>query len=177
MMDEAPAIRVPHPGPRTRAVLERLRRDEVGAGLSFGLGDDPPVLARASGAMIEDPRRQSFLGYGRRVWFSEPGPFSPSSRGCVHRTALPGAAGDVDGGRHSARTCLSVCRRWSALGYQAILATSGSEAVETALKLIRRATGRTGVVAFTGGFHGRTLGALSLMGRRSQRHGSWLARR
>ncbi len=56
-------------------------------------------------------------------------------------------------------------------GYQAILATSGSEAVETALKLIRRATGRTGIVAFTGGFHGRTLGALSLMGRRSQRQG------
>lgn len=39
---------------------------------------------------------------------------------------------------------------------------SGAEAVEGAVKLARHATGRQGVIAFTGGFHGRTLGALSL---------------
>lgn len=39
---------------------------------------------------------------------------------------------------------------------------SGAEAVEAALKLARYATGRPNVVAFTGGFHGRTLGALSV---------------
>ena len=38
---------------------------------------------------------------------------------------------------------------------------SGSEANETALKLARRFTGRPGVVAMRGGFHGRTLGALA----------------
>ena len=39
---------------------------------------------------------------------------------------------------------------------------SGSEAIEAALKLARRVTGRPGIVAFTGGFHGRTIGAASI---------------
>lgn len=39
---------------------------------------------------------------------------------------------------------------------------SGAEAVEGAIKLARYATGRQGIIGFTGGFHGRTLGALSL---------------
>ena len=36
---------------------------------------------------------------------------------------------------------------------------SGSEAIEAALKLARRVTGRPGIIAFRGGFHGRTYGA------------------
>jgi 4-aminobutyrate aminotransferase len=39
---------------------------------------------------------------------------------------------------------------------------SGSEAIEAALKLARRVTGRPGIVAFRGAFHGRTLGAASI---------------
>jgi 4-aminobutyrate aminotransferase len=39
---------------------------------------------------------------------------------------------------------------------------SGSEAVEGALKLARRATGRPAIIAFEGGFHGRTFGAASV---------------
>lgn len=39
---------------------------------------------------------------------------------------------------------------------------SGAEAVEGAIKLARHATGRQGVIGFIGGFHGRTMGALSL---------------
>jgi 4-aminobutyrate aminotransferase len=39
---------------------------------------------------------------------------------------------------------------------------SGSEAIEAALKLARRVTGRPGIVAFSGAFHGRTLGATSI---------------
>jgi 4-aminobutyrate aminotransferase len=39
---------------------------------------------------------------------------------------------------------------------------SGAEAVEGALKLARYATGRQGIVSFTGAFHGRTLGAVSV---------------
>jgi acetylornithine/succinyldiaminopimelate/putrescine aminotransferase len=40
-------------------------------------------------------------------------------------------------------------------------ANSGSEANETALKLARTWTGKTGVIAMKGGFHGRTLGSLA----------------
>jgi 4-aminobutyrate aminotransferase len=39
---------------------------------------------------------------------------------------------------------------------------SGAEAVEGAIKLARHVTGRQGIIAFSGAFHGRTLGALSL---------------
>ncbi|MGI9113181.1 MAG: aspartate aminotransferase family protein [Gaiellaceae bacterium] len=41
-------------------------------------------------------------------------------------------------------------------------ANSGTEAVEAALKLVRFASGRPTVIAFGGGFHGRTLGSLSI---------------
>ncbi len=43
-----------------------------------------------------------------------------------------------------------------------IFLNSGSEAVEAALKLARRSSGRPGIVAFRGGFHGRTFGAASV---------------
>jgi len=39
---------------------------------------------------------------------------------------------------------------------------SGAEAVEGALKLARHVTGRQGIIAFSGAFHGRTLGAVSV---------------
>ncbi|MDQ2075626.1 aspartate aminotransferase family protein [Marinimicrobium sp. ABcell2] len=39
---------------------------------------------------------------------------------------------------------------------------SGSEAVETAVRLARHATGRSNIIAFHGGFHGRTMAAASL---------------
>jgi acetylornithine/succinyldiaminopimelate/putrescine aminotransferase len=44
------------------------------------------------------------------------------------------------------------------------LTSSGAEAVEGALKTARKATGRTRLVAFEGGFHGDTFGALSVGG-------------
>ena len=46
---------------------------------------------------------------------------------------------------------------------------SGTEANETALKIARQATGRRETVAFHGGFHGRTLGALAACGFESYR--------
>jgi acetylornithine/N-succinyldiaminopimelate aminotransferase len=54
-------------------------------------------------------------------------------------------------------------------GAQAFFCNSGAEAVEAALKYARRATGKTGVVALEGGFHGRTLGALSVTGQPAKR--------
>ena len=43
--------------------------------------------------------------------------------------------------------------------------STGAEAVENAIKIARAATGRPGVIAFQGGFHGRTLLALGLTGK------------
>lgn len=46
-----------------------------------------------------------------------------------------------------------------------MLTNSGAEAAENALKIARAATGRTAVIAFDGGFHGRTLATLNLNGK------------
>ncbi len=46
-----------------------------------------------------------------------------------------------------------------------ILLTTGAEAVENAVKIARYSTGRPGVIAFEGAFHGRTLMALGLTGK------------
>jgi diaminobutyrate-2-oxoglutarate transaminase len=48
----------------------------------------------------------------------------------------------------------------------------GANAVEAALKLARKVTGRTEVIAFTGGFHGMTLGALSVTSNKLHREGA-----
>src|SRR5437879_203830 len=47
---------------------------------------------------------------------------------------------------------------------KAIFFSTGAEAVENAVKIARAATGRSAVISFSGGFHGRTLLALSLTG-------------
>ncbi|WP_323798310.1 diaminobutyrate--2-oxoglutarate transaminase [Nisaea sp.] len=49
---------------------------------------------------------------------------------------------------------------------------TGTNAVEAALKLARKVTGRSTVLAFTGGFHGMTLGALSATSNRNSRAAS-----
>lgn len=54
-------------------------------------------------------------------------------------------------------------------GAQAFFCNSGAEAIEAALKYARRATGKSGVVALEGSFHGRTLGALSATGQPEKR--------
>ncbi len=46
---------------------------------------------------------------------------------------------------------------------------SGTEANEVALKIARRATGRSKIIAMEQGFHGRTIGALSVTGKASLR--------
>lgn len=43
-----------------------------------------------------------------------------------------------------------------------MLTSTGAEAVENAIKIARQATGRQGIIAFTGGFHGRTLLGMTL---------------
>ena len=46
-----------------------------------------------------------------------------------------------------------------------VLVTTGAEAVENSVKIARAYTGRRGLIAFSGGFHGRTMMALGLTGK------------
>ena len=49
---------------------------------------------------------------------------------------------------------------------------TGADAVEAALKLARKVTGRTGVIAFSGAYHGMSMGALSATGSGKARRGA-----
>ena len=65
---------------------------------------------------------------------------------------------------------VALCERLNRLApgpgpHKSLLLTTGAEAVENAVKIARVATGRPGVIAFSGGFHGRTLLSLALTGK------------
>lgn len=65
---------------------------------------------------------------------------------------------------------VAVCEKLNALApgdfaKKTLLVTTGAEAVENAVKIARAATGRPGVIAFTAGYHGRTLLTLGLTGK------------
>jgi predicted acetylornithine/succinylornithine family transaminase len=54
-------------------------------------------------------------------------------------------------------------------GASTFFCNSGAEAVEAAIKYARKSTGKTGIVALEGSFHGRTMGALSVTGQPAKR--------
>lgn len=62
---------------------------------------------------------------------------------------------------------IDVCERINSLtpgafDKRSVLLTTGSEAVESAIKVARAATGRTGIIAFTGAYHGRTFMTMAM---------------
>jgi acetylornithine aminotransferase len=79
--------------------------------------------------------------------------FASAAEGCaVYRPGVGGLAADASSHRAQAFFC-----------------NSGAEANEAALKYARKATGKHGVIALDGGFHGRTLGSLSVTGQAAKR--------
>ncbi len=65
---------------------------------------------------------------------------------------------------------IALCEKLNALApfkgpAKTILFTTGAEAAENAVKIARAATGRSAVIAFTGGFHGRTMMTMAMTGK------------
>ena len=85
---------------------------------------------------------------------------APSARHGVRRVR------DREPGEAGAARSSSCSRRRSTRVY---FTNSGTEAVECALKVARKFTGRAGFVAFDGAYHGDTMGALALAGNRAMR--------
>lgn len=167
---DAPIISIPHPGPKSRAIIERLSGVEARSGLTFGMADSPVVLESAQGAVITDPDGNRFLDMVAGFGSLNLGHSHPDITQAVAQQAALGS--QAMSFTSEIRVQLLEALVASQPGdFRALLASSGSEAVETALKLARRATGRSGIVGFSGGFHGRTVGALALMGKQSQRDG------
>ncbi len=145
---------------------------DFGAGIAVvGLGHRHPAVTEAAHAQLDR------LWHASNLYWTEPmlrlaGLLSERMReGGSHAASrprqraplgmCPGEAGDSSAGNPLPR--IPGLRKES-VGAQAVFCNSGAEANEAALKVARKATRRSRVVALDGGFHGRTYGALSATG-------------
>jgi 4-aminobutyrate aminotransferase-like enzyme len=164
-----PSLITPIPGPRSRALAEKLRRFES-RNVTY-LADDFPVFwERAEGTNVWDADGNRFLDLTSAFGVSSLGHTPPPARAALVEQSrnLLHAMGDV----HPTALKAELCARLSALTFErwntgtgkVVLGCSGSDAVEAALKTSLLHSRKSGVIAFTGGYHGLGLGALSTAG-------------
>ncbi|HZU19592.1 MAG TPA: aspartate aminotransferase family protein [Gaiellaceae bacterium] len=149
------------PGPRSTAILDRLRTS-VSSALSITF---PIVAAEARGVTLTDVDGNTFIDFAGGV-------------GCLnvghsHPHVVEAAQEQLERFSHTDFTVVpyevyaTLAERLLALApfrgpAKAAFFNAGTEAVENAVKFARAYTGRSGVLAFEGAFHGRTYLALAL---------------
>ena len=162
-----PALLTAVPGPRSRALAKRLAAVES---RNVTCQDPFPPLfwERALASNVWDADGNRFVDLGAGFGVVGLGHAHPRVVEAVARqmAALPHAMGDV----YPAVTKLELLEALAARfpggnPARGVLGSSGSDAVEIALKTALLATGRPGVVAFEGAYHGLTFGALEVTSR------------
>ena len=157
----APRIRTELPGPRARALIAR---DESVASPSLTRAY-PLVAESGSGMVVTDVDGNTFLDFAAGIAVCSTGHSHPAVVAAIKEQAdrlIHIAATDFYEPRYT-----EFMERLAAIApfdekARVFLTNSGTEAVEGAIKLARYHTHRPGIIAFEGGFHGRTMGALSL---------------
>ena len=160
-MTRAIELRTAIPGPRSREILDRKER-VVADPLSVYL---PVVIEEGRGATLTDVDGNTFIDFTGGV-------------GCLnvghsHPRVVEAAQEQLARFSHTDFTIVpyevyvTLAERLIALSpfrsaAKAAFFNAGTEAVENAIKFARAYTGRPAVIAFEGGFHGRTLLSLSL---------------
>ncbi len=149
------------PGPRSREWFER-RAAAVPQGV---FNTHPIVTARASGAIVEDVDGNRLIDFATGIAVLNVGHTSPE----VVRAAQRQLELDTHTCFHvtANEPYIELAERLNVLApgeapKKTMFANSGAEAVENAVKIARKATGRQAVVTFDHAFHGRTLLAMSL---------------
>lgn len=159
-----PALVTDVPGPRSRALAARLIRVE--SRNVTCLAPDPPIFwERASASNVWDADGNRFVDLGAAFGVAVVGHAHPRIADAVAQQSerLLHAMGDVHPATVKVELLEALARRFPGGGAaRAILGSSGSDAVEAALKTALIATGRAGVVAFEGAYHGLSLGALDV---------------
>jgi 4-aminobutyrate aminotransferase-like enzyme len=157
-----PRIVVPPPGPRSVALATEGASRETAPAVGIVHGAHPIAWAAARGANVVDVDGNRFVDLTGGFGAALVGHRNPRVVAAVHRQAdrLLHALGDA--APHPERVALAaeLSRRGPLPGGRVYFASSGAEAVDLALKTAHLATGRPGVVAFEGGYHGTSLGAL-----------------
>ena len=164
-----PLLKTAIPGPRSLELAERLRRCES-RNVTF-LADDWPVFwERAEGVNVWDADGNRYLDFTAAFGVAGLGHTREESRLALAAQAsvLLHAMGDVHPTELKVRLCEKLSaltfERWGAGTGKVILGNSGFEAVEAALKTALLHTGKRGVIAFRGGYHGLGFGALAAGG-------------
>lgn len=159
-----PALVTEVPGPRSRVLAERLARVECRD--TTCLVPEPPIFwERAQGANVLDVDGNRFVDLGAGFGVACAGHAHPRIVRAVQEQAARclHAMGDVHPPAVKVELLEALARRFPGGGeVRAILGSSGSDAVEAALETALLATGRPGVLAFEGGYHGLSLGALEV---------------
>src|SRR5208282_3372209 len=125
-------------------------------------------IARASGATVWDSSGRSYLDFAAGI--------AVCNVGHCHPRVVEAATRQVATAIHTCfnvapyESYIAVAERLNALvpgnfAKKTQFVSTGAEAVENAVKIARAATGRTGVIAFAGGFHGRTMMGMALTGK------------
>lgn len=168
---ELPHLVTAPPGPRARAIIQR---DANVVSPSF-TRPYPLVAARAEGAIVEDVDGNRFLDFNAGIAVVAAGHCHPRVVGAIREQA--GRLIHMSGTDFYYEGLVRLAEKLAALApgggaRRVYFGNSGAEAVEAAMKAARHHTGRPKFLAFLGGFHGRTLGALSLTASKSvQRKG------
>jgi len=144
----------------------QTRRD---AAVARGLGNILPVYVdRAENAEIWDVEGNRYIDFASGIAVLNTGHLHPKVKAAVKA--------QMDRFSH---TCFMVTPYESGVALaeklnaaapvdgpaKSIFVTTGAEAVENAVKIARAYTGRSGVITFSGGFHGRTFMAMALTGK------------
>jgi 4-aminobutyrate aminotransferase len=159
------------PGPNAKRVLEK---DAKFMSPSY-TRDYPLVAKRGRGAVVEDVDGNSFLDFAAGIAVCSTGHCHPKVVAAIQKQAaelihMSGTDFYYESLPQLAERLVATMP--GAEHKKVFFGNSGTEAVEGAIKLARYATKRDKLIAFYGGFHGRTMGSLSLTASKStQRKG------
>jgi 4-aminobutyrate aminotransferase/diaminobutyrate-pyruvate transaminase/4-aminobutyrate aminotransferase/(S)-3-amino-2-methylpropionate transaminase len=155
-------LRTPIPVPASLPFLSELRRREP-----VSMSGQPPVVwDRAEGVTVRDRWGNRWLDWSSGVLVANAGHGRPEIVRAIARQARSGVLHSYGFPNEPRAELVRELARWAPPGLRKVfLLTTGAEAVEAALKLARTwgrrvgGRGKTAVVSFENGFHGRTLGA------------------
>lgn len=151
------------PGPRARDIVER---DRAVTSPSY-TRDYPLVVARGEGCMVEDVDGNVFLDMTAGIAVTATGHAHPEVVQAIQEQAA--TLLHMSGTDFYYEPMVELAEKLAIRapfphGAKVFFSNSGTESNEGAIKLARYYTGRSLIVAFLGGFHGRTYGAMSLTG-------------
>jgi len=168
--NDLPLLKTPLPGPAANKILAE---DQKYVSPSY-TRSYPLVAKRGRGALVEDVDGNRFLDFSAGIAVVATGHCHPQVVRAIQKQAaelihMSGTDFYYAGLAELARKLAEIAP--GDAPKRVYFGNSGTEAIEAAMKLARAYTGRDKFIAFTGAFHGRTLGALSLTASRPvQRH-------